>query len=405
MCPPSQVEAIRVAGCLGMGSGVSRSRTAAGAGLCAGAVFRVFAKAGVLALACWIAAASAATAKTPGGVHCYGKTCHRVSTLEEMDSIVGRTGFLKVSFYDDCRVDRFNACGLTSSGAVFRPDLPDNAASPIFPDGTILLAFNPENKRAAVLRVNSAGPYWGDRKLDVSRAAADKLGFKKRGVAELMVAILKSPDPHEARYKKMRQYDRVPGYIGVFADFQAAHGAAISALALELQAVPVRVVDAGAPVLPPNPVPRPSKAELFQHAINFMDAVAPQLADTVPTAVIESARPLGPETDASGNGLEVLGAAEVPASPLQTVAAYEPDYSWNGLKQRFRVFVIESVHRARAPAPPPALPPREEWSEKLARFVSRARQQAREGVARRGGLHELFAELREKAQPQRRFAR
>ena len=95
-----------------------------------------------------------------------------------MDSIVGRTGFLKVSFYDDCRIDRFNACGLTSSGAVFRPDLTDNAASPIFPDGTVLLVFNPENKRAAVLRVNSAGPYWGDRKLDVSRAAADKLGFK-----------------------------------------------------------------------------------------------------------------------------------------------------------------------------------------------------------------------------------
>lgn len=375
--------------------------------MCVGTLFRALAKVGVLALACWLAAASAASAKTPGGVHCYGKTCHRVSTLEEMDGIVGRTGFLKVSFYDDCRVDRFNACGLTSSGAVFRPDLPDNAASPIFPDGTILLAFNPENKRAAILRVNSAGPYWGDRKLDVSRAAAEKLGFKKRGVAELMVAILKSPDPHEARYKKMRQYDRVPGYIGVFADFQAAHGAAISALALELQAVPVRVADAGAAVpAAPNLVPRPSKAELFHYAISYMDAVAPQFADTAPVAApIDTARPLEIEVDGGGKGLEASGAAEVPASPLQTVSAYEPDYSWNGLKQRFSVFVIESVHRARAPAPPPSLPSRDEWSEKLERFVSRARQQAREGVARRGGLHDLFAELREKAQPQRRLAR
>jgi rare lipoprotein A len=374
--------------------------------MCAGAVLRVFAKAGVLALACWMAAVNAASAKTPGGVHCYGKTCHRVSTLEEMDGIVGRTGFLKVSFYDDCRVDRFNACGLTSSGAVFRPDLPDNAASPIFPDGTVLLAFNPKNKRAAVLRVNSAGPYWGDRKLDVSRAAAEKLGFKKQGVAELMVAILKSPDPHEARYKKMRQYDRVPGYIGEFADFQSAHGAAISALALELQAVPVRVAAAGAPVTASlKPVPRPSKAELFQHAINYMDAVTPQVADTVSVAApIDTARPLEIELD-SGKGREALLPVEVPASPRQTLAAYEPDYSWNGLKQRFSVFVIESVHRARAQSPPPSLPPREEWSDKLARFVSRARQQARVGVARRGGLHDLFAELREKAQPQRRFAR
>ncbi len=323
-----------------------------------------------------------------------------------MDGIVGRTGFLKVSFYDDCRVDRFNACGLTSSGAVFRPDLPDNAASPIFPDGTVLLAFNPENRRAVVLRVNSAGPYWGDRKLDVSRAAAEKLGFRKRGVAELMVAILKSPAAHEARYKKMRQYDRVPGYIGVFADFQSAHGAAISALALELQAAPIRVADAGAQasVAPvPVPVPRPSKAELFQHAINFMDDVAPSAAQTV-------AGPLEPAGssvafDGGGQSLEAVGAIEVPPGPLPVVAAYEPDYSWHGLKQRFSVFVIESVHRARAPAPPPSLPPREEWSEKLARFVSRARQQAREGIARRGVLYDVFADLREKAQPQRRLAR
>lgn len=362
----------------------------------------------LLALTCWFAAPNAASAKTPGGVHCYGKTCHRVSTLEEMDGIVGRTGFLKVSFYDDCRVDRFNACGLTSSGAVFRHDLADNAASPIFPDGTVLLAFNPENKRAAVVRVNSAGPYWGDRKLDVSRAAAEKLGFKKRGVAELMVAILKSPDPQEARYKKMRQYERVPGYIGEFSDFHAAHGAAISALALELKAAPVRMAGAGEamPALAlPNPVPRPSKAELFQHAINFVDAAAPQLAELA-AAQIETAHPVGSlEPKADGAGLTAIGATEVTAAPLQAVAAYEPDYSWRGIKQRFDVFIIEALHRARAPAPPPALPPREEWSEKLARFVWRARQQAREGVARRGGFSDLFAELRVKAQPQRRLER
>jgi hypothetical protein len=392
-----------------MNSGVFVLHAAAGAGKCANGWRRVNLMPGVLwlltALVWLMAPCGAATAKTPGGVHCYGKTCHRVSTLEEMDGIVGRTGFLKVSYYDDCRVDRFNACGLTSSGAVFRPDLPDNAASPIFPDGTVLLAFNPENRRAAVLRVNSAGPYWGDRKLDVSRAAAEKLGFRKRGVAELMVAILKSPAPHEARYKKMRQYDRVPGYIGVFADFHAAHGAAISALALELQAAPVRVADAGVPgaVVPaPMPVPRPSKAELFQYAINYMDAVAPSSAQAA-AGPQDAAGPSAAFDE--GHGLEAVGAIEVPPGPLPVVAAYEPDYSWHGLKQRFSVFVIESVHRARAPAPPPSLPPREEWSEKLARFVSRARQQAREGIARPGGLHDVFADLREKAQPQRRLAR
>lgn len=359
--------------------------------------------AGVLlfAIIFWIGVAGGASAKTPGGVHCYGKTCHRVSSLEEMDSIVGRTGFLKVSFYDDCRVDRFNACGLTSSGAVFRSDLPDNAASPIFPDGTVLLVFNPENRRAAVLRVNSAGPYWGDRKLDVSRAAAEKLGFKKRGVAELMVSILKSPEPGEARYQKSRVYDRVPGYIGVFPDFHAAHSAAIAALALELQTAPVRIADAGEPLAaPPKLVPRPPKAELFQHAINFIDAVALQHAEPA-SAPIETLRP----EEHAPTRLEAMGAVEVASAPLHAVAAYEPSYTWLGLKQRLGVFVVEAVHRARAPAPPPELPPRQEWSEKLARFVWRARQQAREGLARRGGLSDLFADLRVKAQPQRRFER
>lgn len=394
-----------------MGSGVFLLQSAACAGRVADWVRRAAAcvpGAGMLLvmLACWLMAPDAASAKTPGGVHCYGKTCHRVSTLEEMDGIVGRTGFLKVSFYDDCRVDRFNACGLTSSGAVFRPDLADNAASPIFPDGTVLLAFNPENKRAAVLRVNSAGPYWGDRKLDVSRAAAEKLGFRKRGVAELMVAILKSPGPQEARYKKMRQYERVPGYIGEFVDFHAAHGAAISALALELKAAPVRMADAGDTISAiPRPVPRPSKAELFQHAINFVEGAAPQPAE-VAAGQIETAHPLGSlDPNADSAGLAAIAAIEVTAAPLQAVAAYEPDYSWRGIKQRFSVFVIEAMHRARAPAPPPALPPREQWSEKLARFVWRARQQAREGVARRGGFSDLFAELRVKAQPQRRLER
>lgn len=368
---------------------------------------RVLATAGALALYSVLGVTGAphsASAKTPGGVHCYGKTCHRVSSLEEMDGIVGRTGFLKVSYYDDCRVDRFNACGLTSSGAVFRPDLPDNAASPIFPDGTVLLAFNPDNKRAVVLRVNSAGPYWGDRKLDVSRAAAEKLGFKKRGVADLMVAILKSPDPHEARYKKLRQYDRVPGYIGEFTDFHAAHAKAISALALELQAAPLRVADAGSSLPPqPPPVPRPSKEELFKHAINFLDSVAAEVAEARPAA-IETARQVELEWDAAHDGAAAQRVADASEAVLEGVVTYEPDYSWQGLRQRFEVFWNEAVHRARAPVPPLTLPPREEWSEKIARFVWRARQQAREGVARRGGLYDLFADLRDKAQPPRRMA-
>ena len=199
-----------------------------------------------------------AVAKTPGTIHCYGGWCHRVSSIDEMHGMVGQRGYLRASYYDDCRVDRFNVCGLTSSGEVFRPDRPDNAASPIFPDGTVLLAYNPENGNAAVLRINSTGPYRGDRKLDVSRATAEKMGFKKKGVADLAVTVIKSPEPEDARYRKMRNYTRVPGYIGAFKNFDAAHDAAITGFNLQLQTT-LAALDSG---LDPDLMPADPRAAL-----------------------------------------------------------------------------------------------------------------------------------------------
>ena len=121
------------------------------------------------------------------------------------------------SYYDSCYLDRSNPCGLTSSGAVFRADLPDNAASPLLPDGTVILAYNPKTGDASVLRITNAGPYSGERKLDVSRAAAEKLGFRQQGVAALVISVLQSPTKAEANYVGRRVYAKVPGYLGRFA--------------------------------------------------------------------------------------------------------------------------------------------------------------------------------------------
>jgi hypothetical protein len=163
-----------------------------------------------------------AEAKIPGTTFCYGGVCHRAYTLEETRKLVGRTEAAVTSFYDDCRFDRHNTCGLTASGAVFRPDLPDNAASPFYPEGTKLLVYNPATRLAAVVRINSAGPYKHGRTLDVSRATAERLGFKQRGVARLEVTVIAAPTPAEARYKKHRIYDPVPGPIGQHASVQHA---------------------------------------------------------------------------------------------------------------------------------------------------------------------------------------
>jgi len=187
------------------------------------AVSRKAAMTAVAALSTSILPAAIAEAKGPGRSYCFHKTCHRVKTIAETQALVGKDIKLIASHYDNCRRDRFNPCGLTSSGERFASESPDNAASPILPDGTIALVWSKYTRQAIVLRINNAGPYWGNRKLDLSRAAARKLGIG--GVGEVMLRVLRAPTAAEARYAKNRVYERVPGPIGEFASLDAAHAA------------------------------------------------------------------------------------------------------------------------------------------------------------------------------------
>jgi rare lipoprotein A len=174
-----------------------------------------------LSIATWTLP-STVSAKTPGSEYCFHGTCHRVKTLDETRRLVGITTTLKASFYDDPKNDRYNPSNITSSGEYFRSDRADNAASPIYPDGTKLLVWHPASRKALTIRVNNAGPYWGDRKLDLSRAAADVFGFRKSGVASVQVRVLEAPSKAESTYKKGRNYPSVKGYMGQFASLDAA---------------------------------------------------------------------------------------------------------------------------------------------------------------------------------------
>jgi len=143
---------------------------------------------------------------------------------------------ITASHYDDCKHGRYNPCGLTSSGEQFHADRPDNTASPIYPDGTMLLVWSPDTGRALVVRVNNAGPYWGDRTLDLSRAAAQKLGFEASGVGKLQVRVIKAPEPEEAVYVENRTYTPVPGDIGRYSSLDAAEQGMAVALVLQASA-------------------------------------------------------------------------------------------------------------------------------------------------------------------------
>lgn len=139
------------------------------------------------------ALAAGAQAKTPGKTYCINGVCHRVKTIAEMQSLVGYEEEVVASYYDDCKVDKNNPCTALSSGEEFRPDLPDNAASPVYPNGTILILANPQTHKQVLVRVNNSGPYKKGRMLDVSRAAAEQLGFKRFGTARLKLTVISGP--------------------------------------------------------------------------------------------------------------------------------------------------------------------------------------------------------------------
>lgn len=134
-----------------------------------------------------------AQAKMPGKTYCINGVCHRVKTLAEMDALIGYEEVVVASYYDDCKVDKHNPCTPLSSGEEFRADLPDNAASPVYPNGTILVLSNPKTNAQVLVRVNNSGPYKKGRMLDVSRAAAEQLGFKKFGTAQIKVTVISGP--------------------------------------------------------------------------------------------------------------------------------------------------------------------------------------------------------------------
>lgn len=57
---------------------------------------------------------------------------------------------------------------------------------------SVIKVTNLENGKSVILRVNDRGPFFGDRILDVSKAAAEKLEFHKKGLTKIKIEFLKS---------------------------------------------------------------------------------------------------------------------------------------------------------------------------------------------------------------------
>jgi rare lipoprotein A len=65
------------------------------------------------------------------------------------------------------------------------------AAHRTLPFGTQVKVENLRNGRSVVLRINDRGPFTGGRIIDVTRAAAEKLGFVAHGTAPVRLTPLR----------------------------------------------------------------------------------------------------------------------------------------------------------------------------------------------------------------------
>ena len=64
------------------------------------------------------------------------------------------------------------------------------AAHPTLPLPSLVRVTNLENGQSLVVRVNDRGPFVKDRIIDLSKAAAHKIGMQKAGVVPVTVAVL-----------------------------------------------------------------------------------------------------------------------------------------------------------------------------------------------------------------------
>lgn len=81
----------------------------------------------------------------------------------------------------------------TASGQVYRKNRL-SAAHKTLPLGTKVRVTDTKTGRSIIVKVNDRGPFVKGRIIDLSRAAARKLGIVKRGIAKVEVEVLSRPN-------------------------------------------------------------------------------------------------------------------------------------------------------------------------------------------------------------------
>ena len=102
-------------------------------------------------------------------------------------SLWAQTGYVqegKASFYADKFEGRTTASGERYSHSR------NTCAHLTLPFGTLVKVTNMENNQTVVVRVNDRGPFVANRIIDLSRSAAEKLGFVDKGLADVRIEVI-----------------------------------------------------------------------------------------------------------------------------------------------------------------------------------------------------------------------
>lgn len=106
------------------------------------------------------------------------------NSLIAQEVIIGKTFSGKSSYYGKEFIGR-----KTSSGEVLREDS-YTCAHRTLPFGTMLEVENPKTGKWVVVRVNDRGPFSHNRVIDLSIAAAKKIGLTQAGVFNVTAMIV-----------------------------------------------------------------------------------------------------------------------------------------------------------------------------------------------------------------------
>ncbi len=97
------------------------------------------------------------------------------------------------TFYDDKFEGRPTASGEAYSQSKA------TAAHRSLPFGTMIKVTNLENKKSVIVKVNDRGPFVDSRLIDLSKSAAQALGFVTAGLARVTVEIIDAKVPVKAQ--------------------------------------------------------------------------------------------------------------------------------------------------------------------------------------------------------------